>query len=171
MVSGALGKIYTDGEIIVKQGDSGDCMYEILEGKVEVIEESTEQQVQLAYGDADRVGDAGWVKAGVGEPPLDLALGRRELRRAQGIPPLALSLVGSPAGERYKAGQVAQHAFAEFVGKERNLRVRRVDGGAEKRAERGSGGQSEGAREAPPGKQRRHDGVWNGQDVEPSRAF
>jgi CRP-like cAMP-binding protein len=48
MASGALGKIYTDGEIIVKQGDSGDCMYEILEGKVEVIEESTEQQVQLA---------------------------------------------------------------------------------------------------------------------------
>lgn len=48
MATGALGKIYTNGEIIVRQGESGDCMYEILEGKVEVIEESREQPVQLA---------------------------------------------------------------------------------------------------------------------------
>jgi len=48
MATGALGKIYADGEDIVKQGESGDCMYEILEGKVEVIEESSEQPLRLA---------------------------------------------------------------------------------------------------------------------------
>ena len=48
MATGALGKIYADGEDIVKQGESGDCMYEILEGKVEVLEESAEQPLRLA---------------------------------------------------------------------------------------------------------------------------
>ena len=48
MAIGALGKIYADGENIVKQGESGDCMYEILEGKVEVWDESSAQPLKLA---------------------------------------------------------------------------------------------------------------------------
>ncbi|NOR15709.1 MAG: cyclic nucleotide-binding domain-containing protein [Candidatus Aminicenantes bacterium] len=48
MTTGALGKIYSDGEVIVKQGESGDSMYEILEGKVEVWEESSEHPLRLA---------------------------------------------------------------------------------------------------------------------------
>ena len=48
MAIGALGKIYADGESIVKQGESGDCMYEILEGKVEVLDESSAQPLKLA---------------------------------------------------------------------------------------------------------------------------
>ena len=44
---GALGKIYQDGEIIVRQGDVGDCMYVIQDGFVEVVLESGNQQVQL----------------------------------------------------------------------------------------------------------------------------
>ena len=44
---GALGKVYQNGEIIVHQGDSGDCMYVIQDGFVEILIESEEKQVQL----------------------------------------------------------------------------------------------------------------------------
>jgi flavin-dependent dehydrogenase len=44
---GALGKDYRDGEIIVRQGELGDCMYVIQEGHVEVLIESENHQVQL----------------------------------------------------------------------------------------------------------------------------
>lgn len=48
MDTGALGKIYHDGEIIIHQGDIGDCMYVIQEGKVEVIVEQGDREVQIA---------------------------------------------------------------------------------------------------------------------------
>lgn len=44
---GALGKIYQDGEIIVREGEIGDCMYVVQDGFVEVIIESEGQEVQL----------------------------------------------------------------------------------------------------------------------------
>ena len=47
MSLGALGKDYQDGEIIVRQGELGDCMYVVQEGHVEVLIESENQQVQL----------------------------------------------------------------------------------------------------------------------------
>ena len=40
MVGGALGKIYADGDFIVRQGESGDCMYVVQGGRVEVIQDS-----------------------------------------------------------------------------------------------------------------------------------
>jgi CRP-like cAMP-binding protein len=48
MDTGALGKIYQDGEIIVRQGEVGDCMYVIQEGKVEVVIEENGNEVVLA---------------------------------------------------------------------------------------------------------------------------
>ncbi len=47
MNPGDLGKIYQDGEIIVHQGELGDCMYVILDGIVEVFIESGNQEVVL----------------------------------------------------------------------------------------------------------------------------
>ena len=47
MSLGALGKDYQDGEIIVHQGELGDCMYVVQEGHVEVLIESDNHQVQL----------------------------------------------------------------------------------------------------------------------------
>jgi flavin-dependent dehydrogenase len=47
MSLGALGKDYRDGEIIVLQGELGDCMYVVQEGHVEVLVESENHQVQL----------------------------------------------------------------------------------------------------------------------------
>jgi CRP-like cAMP-binding protein len=36
MHEGALGKVYSDGEDIVRQGEPGDCMYVIQEGTAEI---------------------------------------------------------------------------------------------------------------------------------------
>jgi CRP-like cAMP-binding protein len=36
---GALGKVYGNGESIVRQGEMGDCMFVIQQGKVEVLRE------------------------------------------------------------------------------------------------------------------------------------
>ena len=36
-----------DGEVIIKQGDEGDCLYVIQQGKVEVIDESNEKELKL----------------------------------------------------------------------------------------------------------------------------
>lgn len=37
METGALGRTFEDGEIIFRQGDLGDCMYVIQDGKVEIV--------------------------------------------------------------------------------------------------------------------------------------
>jgi CRP-like cAMP-binding protein len=48
MTAGALGKVYQDGETIIRQGEVGDCMYVIQEGQVEVILEDQDREIQLA---------------------------------------------------------------------------------------------------------------------------
>jgi flavin-dependent dehydrogenase len=55
---GDLGKVYKEGEIIVRQGDVGDCMYVIQTGKVEVIKEEGGIEVKLAeLSDGDFFGE------------------------------------------------------------------------------------------------------------------
>ena len=39
MGKGDLGRTYSDGEVITRQGDAGDCMYVIQQGKVQVLVE------------------------------------------------------------------------------------------------------------------------------------
>lgn len=48
MKSGELGKDYKNGEIIIKQGESGNCMYVIQSGEVEVLQDNNGSQVRLA---------------------------------------------------------------------------------------------------------------------------
>ncbi len=48
MDTGALGKVYQDGEVIFRQGDVGDCMYVIQEGQVEIIAGQDGKEVRLA---------------------------------------------------------------------------------------------------------------------------
>jgi len=45
---GLLGKIYNDGDIIVRQGETGNCMFVIQSGKVEVFREENNNEVRLA---------------------------------------------------------------------------------------------------------------------------
>lgn len=42
-----LGKVYPDGELIVRQGEVGDCMYVIQDGTVEVIAEHDGEEIRL----------------------------------------------------------------------------------------------------------------------------
>jgi CRP-like cAMP-binding protein len=48
MDTGALGRIYEDGEIIVREGDVGDCMYVIQEGEVDILCDDKGKEVHLA---------------------------------------------------------------------------------------------------------------------------
>jgi CRP-like cAMP-binding protein len=48
METGGLGKLYNDGAVIIKQGDSGNCMYVIQSGEVEVIRDNNGEEVRLA---------------------------------------------------------------------------------------------------------------------------
>jgi CRP-like cAMP-binding protein/flavin-dependent dehydrogenase len=45
---GALGKIYQHGDVIIRQGETGNSMYVIQEGYVEILKETNGQEVQLA---------------------------------------------------------------------------------------------------------------------------
>jgi CRP-like cAMP-binding protein len=47
MSKGALGKVYQDGEIIVRQGDSGDRLFVIQEGQVEILVEQKGREILL----------------------------------------------------------------------------------------------------------------------------
>ena len=48
MRTGELGKVYQDGENIVRQGEIGDCLYVIQEGQVEIISENNGEEIRLA---------------------------------------------------------------------------------------------------------------------------
>lgn len=55
MEAGALGKVYRDGEVVVRQGESGDCMYVIQAGQAEVLQEKDGKEVRLAVLDEEDV--------------------------------------------------------------------------------------------------------------------
>lgn len=58
MSSGELGKSYSDGEIIIEQGDVGSCMYVIQQGRVEVFTKQADKEVRLAVREeGDFVGE------------------------------------------------------------------------------------------------------------------
>ncbi len=49
METSALGKTYRDGEVIVRQGEAGNCMFVIQAGEVEVIRDNEKQRgIRLA---------------------------------------------------------------------------------------------------------------------------
>ena len=48
MSTGGMGKIYTKGQIVVKQGDTGDCMFAIQGGHLEVVKVDGKGEVRVA---------------------------------------------------------------------------------------------------------------------------
>ena len=52
MTTGELGKLYEHGEYIVRQGETGYCMYVIQEGTVEIILEEEGEDILLAKRNA-----------------------------------------------------------------------------------------------------------------------
>ena len=69
MASGALGKLYRDGEVIVRQGEPGRAMYVIQEGTVDIIVERDGREVLLRT-------------AGAGEIVGEMAIVDQEVRSA-----------------------------------------------------------------------------------------
>ncbi|MHC4974076.1 MAG: Crp/Fnr family transcriptional regulator [Planctomycetota bacterium] len=69
MAEGDLGRVYRDGELLVRQGDAGDCMYVIQEGQAEIFVERDGKEVLLRT-------------AGAGEVIGEMALFERVVRSA-----------------------------------------------------------------------------------------
>ena len=69
MAEGDLGKVYRDGDVLVRQGDRGDCMYVIQEGQAEIFVERDGKEVLLRT-------------AGAGEVIGEMALFERVVRSA-----------------------------------------------------------------------------------------
>jgi CRP/FNR family cyclic AMP-dependent transcriptional regulator len=58
MNNGSLGKVYRNGDTIIRQGDVGDCMYVIQDGAVEVVRSYNGNAVRLAVlGKGDIFGE------------------------------------------------------------------------------------------------------------------
>lgn len=58
MDQGALGRDYEDGDIIVRQGEQGDIMFVIQEGKVEVLKETDGKETRLRIaGEGEFMGE------------------------------------------------------------------------------------------------------------------
>jgi CRP/FNR family cyclic AMP-dependent transcriptional regulator len=57
-MTAALGKLYEDGEVIIRQGEAGDCMFVIQEGQVEVLHERDGRETRLRIvGEGEFVGE------------------------------------------------------------------------------------------------------------------
>jgi CRP-like cAMP-binding protein len=58
MTTGALGKVYEDGEILVRQGDTGDAMFVIQQGQAEILVErdGAETRIRIA-GEGEIIGE------------------------------------------------------------------------------------------------------------------
>jgi len=75
MSTGTLGRVYEDGEILVRQGEVGDSMFVIQEGEVEVVHERDGRETPLAV-----IGEGGLV----GEMAIFLREPRTATVRAKG---------------------------------------------------------------------------------------
>jgi CRP-like cAMP-binding protein len=58
MTSGTLGRVYNDGEVLVRQGDPGDCLYVIQEGTVDILRETDGRETFLrTAGPGELIGE------------------------------------------------------------------------------------------------------------------
>jgi CRP-like cAMP-binding protein len=65
MEPGALGKVYRNGEIILREGEVGDCIYVIQSGRVEVLHERNGKAVQMVVlGEGDTFGEIALLERG-----------------------------------------------------------------------------------------------------------
>jgi len=119
MVKGALGKVYADGKVIIKQGHAGKCFYVVQSGRVEVVQSSDHGEQHLAFletGDSfgemaifEKVVRSATIRA-VGEARV-LKVDKKTLyRRIQEDPLLAVGLLKSMSHRiRDLSAQLAEH--------------------------------------------------------------
>jgi hypothetical protein len=109
----ALGKIYQDGEAIIRQGDTGNSMYVIQDGYVEVVKEAHGREITLAIlGENDFFGEmaifenevrAATVRA-IGTARILTIDSKNLLRRMQDYPYFAYRLVSVLSNRVRKLG-------------------------------------------------------------------
>lgn len=107
MRRGALGAAYADGDVIIKQGDVGDCMYVIQTGKVEILHEDPGGPESLAVlGNGDFFGEMAMFEKEVrsataralGEAKVMKVDKKTLLRRIKEDPLLAVNLLQTMSG-------------------------------------------------------------------------
>ncbi|HET6445973.1 MAG TPA: cyclic nucleotide-binding domain-containing protein [candidate division Zixibacteria bacterium] len=107
MAKGTLGKVFHDGDVIIRQGDIGDCMYVIQDGEVEVILESEGQEIPLqVHGPGSFFGEmaifdkdvrSATVRA-IGDATVLTVDKKSLMRRVHEDPSLAFKLVETMSG-------------------------------------------------------------------------
>ena len=120
MVRGAMGKIYRDGDIIIQQGETGQSMYVVQSGQVEVSQNSPEEGNQhlayLATGDFfgemavfEKEARSATVRS-VGESRVLKVDNKTLLRRIREDPLLAVNLLKTMSQRiRHLNDEVARH--------------------------------------------------------------
>jgi len=102
MSGNGLGRICRDGELIIRQGETGECMYVVLDGQVEVFVEEADHEVRLAVkGKGEFIGEMAVFEREVRSANVRamgqvrvLTVDRKTLlRRIQEDPSLALSMM------------------------------------------------------------------------------
>ena len=102
MSTSGLGKTYSSGQVIVRQGESGDCMFAVQQGRLEVVKESKGGEVRIAvleegdiFGEMaifEREVRSATIRA-LGEARVLTVDKKTFLRRVQEDPSLAFNLV------------------------------------------------------------------------------
>ncbi len=107
MATGDLGKVYEDGETIIRQGESDNSMYVVLEGMVEVVVAEGKEIVRLAVmGEGDFFGEMGLFEhrphsatvRAVGQARILTVDKRTVFRKIKQDPSLALRLLETMSG-------------------------------------------------------------------------
>ena len=119
MVSGAMGKIYRDGETIIQQGETGDSMFVVQSGRVEVVQSSDDGEQHLAFLEAgdffgemavfEKIVRSATVRA-TGESRVLKVDNRTLLRRIREDPLLAVNLLKTMSHRiRHLNEEIAHH--------------------------------------------------------------
>ncbi len=140
MDNSALGRVYADGEVIVRQGETGDCMYTVQEGELEVLTARDGREVRIGtmkkgdiFGEMalfEKVVRSATVRA-LGQARVLTIDKKTFLRRIQEDPTLAFNLVRMMSQRiRNLTVNVSEHAG------ERRQGVDRRKGADRRRGER-----------------------------------
>ncbi|OGA33945.1 MAG: hypothetical protein A3G80_13230 [Betaproteobacteria bacterium RIFCSPLOWO2_12_FULL_62_13b] len=123
MSTSGLGKTYSNGEAIVRQGETGDCMFAVQQGRLEVVKHSQNGEVRIAlleegdiFGEMaifEREVRSATIRA-LGEARVLTVDKKTFLRRVQEDPSLAFNLVRMMSRRiRKLSSEVASYAKAQ----------------------------------------------------------
>ena len=122
MKEGELGKVYQDGELVIRQGEVGNCMYVIQAGEVEIFREEDVRDVRLRIpGPNEFFGEMALVEndvrsasvRSIGESRILHVDKRTFMRRVHEDPSLAYRIMESLSHEIRRLATELGHLRAE----------------------------------------------------------